>query len=441
MSIPAQIALAFGSVAALLVLMALTRQLARTVGLSAEVQRKLMHVGTGLFALTFPWLFPDRWPVYMLVAATFAVMLVLRMPAFSRGIGATLHGVERRSYGDFLLALSVGLCFFFAGDNTLLYVLPIAVLTLADAAAALAGTTYGTRHFVVEDGSKSIEGSAVFFVIALLIALVCFLLLSDLPAPNILALSLMLAAFGTLVEAQSWSGFDNLFLPMGLLVFLAIHGQSSLPELAILAAIFLAAIIVARNLGPRIGLSRQAARVYVIATFLVLAVTAPQNAVLPIAALAAHLWARAANPTDSTHPDLEIVAAIGLVSFGWLALGNGSGWNAVAFYGVTMAGMATAFAACATRNLLVVPAFALALAAIHTAVTALNPPAANWAAPLWPLALITLAVCAALPALRPTHFARDRVRRITLLALALPLVTFLVSILGRSATVLESLNS
>lgn len=441
MSIPAQIALAFGAVAALLVAMAGVRRVAQTVGLNAEVQRKLVHVGTGLFALSFPWLFPDRWPVYMLIATTMVVMLALRSPALSRGIGATLHGVDRQSYGDFLLAAAVGLCFLLAGDTTLHYVLPIAVLTLADAAAALAGTTYGTKRFLVEDGYKSVEGSAVFFVITLLIAIICFLLMSDLPAPNILVLSLLTAAFGTLVEAQSWRGFDNLFLPLGLLVFIAIHGESSLAELGALTAIFLAAILAARTLGPRLGLTRHAARVCVIAVFLVLAVTAPQNALLPIAALAAHLWARSAAPSDSKHPDLEVVASLGLVGFGWLALGTGTGWNGIAFFGLTTMALAMGFASIAARSWPPVLAVAAALGTLHMAVSAANSPAANWADPLWPVTLATLALVATAPRIAPARFAHNRVLRMTLLATALPLAAYLLAMLYRSGAMMEGLAS
>ena len=165
-----QIAMAIGSVGILLALMAIVRHVAGLWHLGAELQRKLVHIGTGLYALVLPWLFPDRWPIYGLVGLTIGVMLVLRLPG-SR-LGRTLHGVERQSYGDLLLAASVGLCLFLAGDQLFLYVLPIAVLTLADAAAALAGSTYGRRFFTVEDGRKSVEGSAVFFTVTLLVAIV-----------------------------------------------------------------------------------------------------------------------------------------------------------------------------------------------------------------------------------------------------------------------------
>jgi dolichol kinase len=260
-----QITLALGSVGVLLGLMAGVRRMARRLEIGAEVQRKLIHVATGLYALSLPWLFPDRWPVYVLIGVTLVVMLVLRLP--NSRLGKTLHGVERQSYGDLLLALSVGLCLFLAGDDLYLYVLPIAVLTLADAAAALAGSTYGTRFFRIEDGRKSVEGSAVFFLITLLISIVCLMLMTPLPPLNILVISMMVAGFGTLVEAASWRGFDNLFLPLGLLIFLSVHAGNSLAELFSFAGLFVASILAFRHVAPLIGLNRHAAHVYVTAVF------------------------------------------------------------------------------------------------------------------------------------------------------------------------------
>jgi hypothetical protein len=51
-------------------------------------------------------------------------------------------------------------------------------------------------------------------------------------------------------------------------------------------------------LSPRIGLTRHAGHVYVTAVFLLLAVTAVQNAIIPILVLAAHAWSRSAAPCE-----------------------------------------------------------------------------------------------------------------------------------------------
>lgn len=432
MTAPLQIAMAIGSVAVLLGLMAVVRAVAPVLSIGSEMQRKLIHVGTGLYALALPWLFPDRWPVYSLVGVTLLVMLVLRMPR-SR-LGTTLHGVERQSYGDLLLALSVGLCLFMADDRLYLYVLPLSILTLADAAAALAGTRYGSRFFAVEDGIKSVEGSAVFFTVALLIAITCLMLMTPIAPANILILSVLVAAFGTLVEAVSWRGFDNLFLPLGVLIFLKGHADDTMPEMLVFAAVFVVSIVAFKLVAPRIGLNHHAARVYVITVFLLLAVTEVQNAVLPVLVLAAHGWARISRPCTATYPALDVVAGLALVSFGWLTLGNATGWNAVSFYGVTAMGMMMALCAIACQGLgvsakpAVLGIIAVASCGAWAVITGLNPASANWNGPMWPMVLACLALAALVPSLAPRIFAGARVARLTVMALAIPLTTYLTSI-------------
>jgi len=431
MSVALQLGLALGSVVVLLAVMALVRKFAGIGGLGPEVQRKLVHMGTGLYAIALPWIFTDRWPVYALIGLTLLVMLVLRSSRLSAGLGATLHGVERRSYGDFMLAIGVGLTFFLADGDPLLYTLPILILTLADAAAALAGTTYGTRRFRVESGEKSIEGGVAFFVVTLLISMTLLMFLTKLPPANILALAVMVAGFGTLVEAQSWRGFDNIFLPVGVLIFLVGHLQSSLPELIWFGAQFLIGILGFMLIGPLLGLTRHASRVYVVAVFLILVVTEAQNAVLPCLVLLAHAWAAARQPSQDPYGELDVVTALALVSFGWLALGNALGDNALGFYGLSMMGMVMGLACVALRGWWPgVLAVAGLLFGLREAVAILNPPQANWSEPLWVFALLSLGPPVAVYRIAPQQLTRDRVLKLTLIALPVPLLVYLFLVFG-----------
>ena len=432
MNITVQVILAFGSVLVLLTLMAIVKRIAHTAGLHAEIQRKLVHIGTGLYALTLPWLFPDRWPVYMLIVVTLFVMGFLRLPKVAKsGLGSTLHSVDRQSYGDVLLALSIGLCFFLAQGNTVLYVLPIAVLTLADAAAALVGSAYGRRIFKVEDSHKSVEGSVVFFIVTLLISLVVLLLFGSFSPANVLALSLMIAAFGTLVEADSWRGFDNLFLPLGLLVFLKTHGNSDILHLLVLAMLFLLALLGLKFLAPKLGLTRHASRVYVVAVFLLLAVTDIKNALLPILVLFSHAWCRSKNPCQGRFPDLDVVAALALISFGWLTIGNATGNSAISFYGMHAMGMTMGLAALALgkrpvlQRVGIATTIAIGLFFLRVMVVSFNSANANWAEPLLFSALATLALTSTFPLFLPGFFCRNRIAKLALLSGVVPLAMYL----------------
>lgn len=435
MNIVGDTALIIGSVLFLIGLMITVKKLGPLLNLGAEFERKIIHIGTGLYALLLPWIFPSRWPVYVLIFLTICVMLALRLPKMSKsGLGTTLHKVERNSYGDILLAISVGMCFFLAQENKLLYVLPIAVLTLSDAAAALVGSFYGTKRFKVEESYKSLEGSIVFFAVTLIISFVCLLLLGHFPPLNILVLSLMIAAFGTLVEAQSWRGFDNLFLPLGLLIFLAIHAENDLSQLAILFAMFFVSILGFRILAPKLGITRHAARVYVVAVFLLISVTAPHNTILPILMLIAHAFCHSVNPCKGKYPDLDVIASLALFSFGWLTLGNATGWNAISFYGITAMGITMGLATIGTSiyplpiRLTVILSVAISLLGTKIWVAEQNPDTANWAEPLWLLSGIVLALNAIVPFVVPQIFERDRILKLTLLSITLPLGYYLFSI-------------
>jgi phytol kinase len=426
MAVLFQIALAVGSVVVLLGLMAVVKRSATAYGLSPEVQRKLVHIGSGCYALTLPWLFPERWPVYMLVGLTLVVMAVLRMPRFAKGgIGATLHAVERRSYGDLLLALAVGVVFLLADGSLILYVLPIAILTLSDAAAALTGSRYGTKFFTVEDGQKSVEGSVAFFMVTLIVAMVCLLLLSDVPRANVILLAVIVAGFGTLVEADSWRGFDNFFLPAGLMVFLDARMASDPVTLITIMLVFSAAIWAALRAAPLLGLTRHAARVYVIATFLLVSVTALHNTVLPLLVFVTHAISCRKRPCRAVYPELDCVAALALVSFWWLASEKIIGDNELPYYGLTAMGMSMGFVALIVASLpsalrwgSIACFWAVMVWLFHWLMDG------NGAGSVW--LTLGMAVIAALPPLmRPDRFHIARAGKVAVLAVVMPLVACL----------------
>ncbi|MBT0955925.1 hypothetical protein IV417_00880 [Alphaproteobacteria bacterium KMM 3653] len=436
MSFAANLALITGAIAALLLAMLIVRRAAKQLGLSAEVQRKSVHICTGLFAMTLPWIFRDDWPIYLMLGLTVLVMGALRLPALRGGIGGALHTVDRQSYGDFLLALAVGLVFLFSAREPVLYILPLAVLTLGDAAAALAGSAYGKRQFKVEAGTKSIEGSVIFFLVTAQIAMICLLLLSDVPRGNVITLALLISAFATLVEADSWRGFDNLFLPMGVLIFLSANMEVSGWQLLAQVLLFALATLAFRTIGAALGLSAHSARVYVICAFLLLSVTAWENAILPLSLLLAHAAARRLAPCKERFPDLDIVAAISLVSFGFLALGQALGPNALSFYGLAAACMTLALTclALAPRPMplraILAATSGLILWLVWEWVQLMNPGTVLWHGKMqWGgAALLTLAALP--PLLRPAQFQSARAAKITALGALPPALLYVAMMQG-----------
>jgi dolichol kinase len=256
-----------GSVVLLgLVLWAVSR-LSRIAKLDPEIGRKLVHISLGLYCLAFPWIFLAAWEVAVTCALAVGLFMLAR-GTMRASLGGGLHGVERTSYGELLFAAAVALLFWLKDGHYILarhdvppigpvlYVLPILILTLCDAASAIVGSRYGRRVFQIEEGKKSVEGVVVFAVTAWLVSLIAFLLLTDIDREEAVLLAFITAVFGALLEAASWRGLDNLFIPLGLYFLLANLLHLGVIGLAEVAGIFFLALIGLLYMARRSGADR-----------------------------------------------------------------------------------------------------------------------------------------------------------------------------------------
>lgn len=404
-------------------LMWTVRRIGEAAGLAPEVQRKLVHVATGLAALTFPLIFATPLPVLVLIGLAVLVMLALRSGiAAGHGLGDVLHGVERKSWGEVYLAAAIALLFLRSGEQPVLYVLPILVVTLADTASALVGTAYGRMRFAVEDGSKSLEGVVAFFVVTWLVALIVLLLMTDAGRLNVIVLSALIAAFCALVEAESWRGLDNLFVPVGAHLLLERHLDSGPLDLFVVSLLFVGALVTMLSLAPAIGLSRHSARAYTVLVFLILSVTSPQNAVLPALAIALHIRARLVRPCRSERPDLDLLVCVAAVGLSWLVIGEALGSSAINLYNLTFAGAAIVFAGLAFSGSARFAAIPLAacLGALFLWLAGFNLPGAARFTPGWPVAMVAVAIPSVIVLSWPQWFDRQRSARALGLALIVP---------------------
>ena len=215
----------------------------RRRGMSAEGTRKLMHVGMGLATLTFPWLFQESWPVLVLTGGFVFIMLALR---FIPGLRGVVCGVSRVSLGEVYFPLAVGGLFVLTQGRPVEYVIPILVLTLADAAAALTGVKVGKHKYSADEGMKSWEGTAVFCAVAFLCTFLPLTLGGGVDWQRAALTALCVSLIGGIVEATAWQGIDNLLLPFSTLLMLRIYPDLKLSQLWLrllllvaLAAIFL----------------------------------------------------------------------------------------------------------------------------------------------------------------------------------------------------------
>ena len=183
-------------------------------GLGEEWRRKALHIGIGLVALTFPFYLITTLMVLSAMGMSLLWMLaVRRLPLLIKRFGCVLHEVDRTSYGELYYALAIAGLLLATFDEPLLYIIPLSILAIADAAAAVAGRTFSSRHFSGLFAGKTAIGCITFFLIALSVCALVLATSTQLPVMQILLSSIAVAAVTTLVEAVSRHGLDNLLIP------------------------------------------------------------------------------------------------------------------------------------------------------------------------------------------------------------------------------------
>ena len=222
-------------------LMAALRIFQRRCSPHPEWSRKLMHVGTGLLALSLPWLFRSPWPVLVLCATGATGMVVIKHATrLKETFGCVVGDVARQSAGDITFPLGIAVVFLLSQGDCLLYSVPVLVLTFADAAAALVGTFYGLLRFETPGGKKSVEGSLAFFVVAFLSIHIALCLCSDAGQEKAVLIAFLLGFLLTIVEALAgWRGLDNLLIPVAGFIFLRAMVDAPLTELVVQGMVLL----------------------------------------------------------------------------------------------------------------------------------------------------------------------------------------------------------
>jgi len=227
-------------------LMLALRSLQRNGRLQPELARKLFHIGGGLIGLALPWLTPQPVEVILLTCISVASLYALaRGRQLQEYAGKVLSSVGRQSLGDICFPISVCVLFLVARQDPPLYYIPLLILTFGDAVAALIGVRYGLKRYLSTDGHKSVEGSASFFITAFFCAHVWLLLGTNTGRLESLLIAAILGLLVMMLEAVSWNGLDNLFIPLASFLLLRVFLRLSAFDLALrLAATGLLSVFV-----------------------------------------------------------------------------------------------------------------------------------------------------------------------------------------------------
>ena len=217
-----QLALSLIYLIAISLLLVFNELIYRRLGLKGEITRKFAHFTATLSTVTFPYLFTDHWYVLVLATIFFIVLFISRNGTQLKSI----HDIDRRSAGSYLLPLSIYLTFLISqlAGNKFLYILPMFILAICDPIAGILGINlknYNHRiHIFGYKTKKTILGSGSFLISSFIISIIALYFHRTVFDLKTFWLALGIAVISTLAEFASWRGSDNLSVPMSVLLML-----------------------------------------------------------------------------------------------------------------------------------------------------------------------------------------------------------------------------
>jgi phytol kinase len=195
-----------------------------------ELKRKALHVCVGLMALSFPLFLNQTWMIITAIGLVVAWLVAVRqVPTLRRHFGSVLHEVRRESLGEIYYAFSIGGLLLLTQNEPILFVIPMLILALADASAAVIGKVFPIGPLAGMARGKTAAGCSAFFVVAFIVSFWSLAIIADLQTVHALLVATAVAMATCVTEAISRRGIDNLLVPaMAYLVLLV----SNIPEFA-----------------------------------------------------------------------------------------------------------------------------------------------------------------------------------------------------------------
>jgi phytol kinase len=196
----------------------------RRLNLRGEVTRKFAHFAATLATIPFPYIFPSHWYILVLASLFFAALFITQYTNLLKSI----HDVERRSIGSFLLPLSIYITFLISNltGNKFYYILPMLILAVCDPMAALLGINIkkynGRIKLFGHKFNKTWLGSGAFLITSFVISIIALYFHRELFDLKTFWLALVVAIVSTLAEFFSWRGSDNLSIPISVVLILVL---------------------------------------------------------------------------------------------------------------------------------------------------------------------------------------------------------------------------
>ena len=177
-----------------------------------EVNRKIVHIGTGNIILLAWWFdIPASIGIGCAIVASGVTLLSYRLP-----ILPGINSVGRRSLGTFFYDVNIGIlidCFWYLKQPQYA-ALGIMVMAWGDGLAALIGQRFGQHKYQILGAEKSWEGSLTMFLASFTVILLILIGVQG-NFWQTWVISLVVAVVATGLESFSLLGIDNLTVPLG----------------------------------------------------------------------------------------------------------------------------------------------------------------------------------------------------------------------------------
>lgn len=196
----------------------------RRLKIKGEITRKFAHFAACLATVPFPYIIDSHWYILVLAVLFCAVLFITQ---FSNRL-KSIHDIERKSVGSYLLPLSIYLTFLisFKLGIKIAYVLPMLILGICDPMAAILGMNIvklnGRIKLFGHKYNKTWLGSGAFLVTSFVISIIAIYFNRELFDLKTFWLAFTIALVSTLAEFISWRGSDNLTIPLSVVLMLVL---------------------------------------------------------------------------------------------------------------------------------------------------------------------------------------------------------------------------
>ncbi len=210
----------------ILTIIGVAELLRRRRGYDSGFTRKVIHIGVGMMIWLVPFLFTTPWP--FVVACV--MFMIINLIDWRYGLIGSMQSRHRSNLGTVYFPLAAAVVALIFWDAPPLMVAALMPLTWGDGIAPVIGAAYGRRVYRVHTSTRTVEGSAGFFVAGFVFTWLALWVMPGTPEISpveAILPALVIMAVTTVIEAFSIWGLDNLTVTAAAIIILSLWPFSS----------------------------------------------------------------------------------------------------------------------------------------------------------------------------------------------------------------------